>query len=55
MEDALKRHDQYGQLVSEVDILLLNEFTTLELCKLNIDFVAILSLKKEYLKDSFDN
>lgn len=54
MEDARKKYDQNGHLVSVVDQVLYNEFTLLQLCKLKLDFISILCLKKEHLQTNFD-
>jgi hypothetical protein len=55
MEDARKNYDQNGHLVSAVDQVLYNEFTLLQLCKLKLDFISILCLKKEHLQANFDD
>lgn len=41
-------------MVSEIDRLLFNQFSSLELCKLRLDFLSILCLKKEFMYQNFD-
>lgn len=54
-ESLRKKCDQFGNLISEVDEILYNHFNALELCKLRLEFLALLSLKKEFLFQNFDD
>ena len=47
-------YDQYGHQISYVDFYFLNNFSTVELVKLKLEFLALLSLKKEFMQDNFD-
>lgn len=52
--DARKLFDQNETQISVVDELLFNQFTLSELCKLKLDFLALLRLKKQLLQSNFD-
>ena len=54
MLDKRNKYDQFNTLVSVVDKFLFNEFTISQLCKIKLDFIAILCLKKEYMQANFD-
>ena len=54
-EQNRKKLDQFGRLISDVDDFLFNHFTAWELCKLRLELLAILSLKKEHLQHNFDD
>ena len=47
MQDKRKKYDQFNTLVSVVDKFLFNEFSVSQLCKLKLDFLALLILKKD--------
>ena len=47
MEKKRYHYDQYGKKVSHIDMLLFNQFTLPELCKLKLDFLAFLTMRKD--------
>lgn len=52
--DARKLFDQHEAHISVVDSLLFNQFSLSDLCKLKLDFLAILRLKKQFVQHNFD-
>jgi hypothetical protein len=55
MADARKIYDQYSSMISETDRFLFNSYNVLELCKLRLEFISILSAKKQFLYPNFDD
>lgn len=47
MEKMRYQYDQYGKKITHVDMLFFNNFSLLELCKLRLDFLAFLTIKKD--------
>ena len=54
LDEDRKLYDQYGHQISHVDSFLLNNFSTVELVKLKLEFLAVLSSKKEFVSHNFD-
>ena len=54
MEKKRYHYDQYGKKVSHIDILLFNQFSLPELCKLKLDFLAFLTMRKDLLSQTMN-
>ena len=54
MEKKRYHYDQYGKKVSNVDMLLFNQFSLPELQKLKLDFLAFLKISKDLFLTSMN-
>lgn len=52
--NARKWFDQNEGEISIVDSLLFNNFSLSDLCKLKLDFLAILYMRKQFVVQNFD-
>jgi len=55
MEENRNIYDQYDNIISVVDQLFYNEFDSVQLCKLQLNFLSFLSVTKKHLNVNFDD